>query len=387
MSATPGCALAVLTADCAPVALASPEGVFGVAHAGWRGLVAGVLERTVDAMRALGATEIGAVLGPCIRAECYEFGPADLDRVAARLGDGVRATTAVGRARPRPARRRCGPPSAAAGVDRRRRRRRLHRLLARPLLLAGPGRAAAPGDGGVAMTPRRAVTIDPADVAVRLSAVRRRIAAAGGDDRRIRIVAVTKGFGPDAVRAAVAAGLADVGENYAEELAGQGAPTPSAATTAGGVAAGTSSAGSSATRCKRLAAARAPVAGASTGPPPGEEIARRAPGARVLVQVNVSGEPQKNGCALADAPRARRRAAVPRPRRRRPDGGRARRARRTAPGPASGSWPRMADRLGLPERSMGMTDDLEVAVEEGSTMVRVGRALFGPRSVPTDLRR
>ena len=47
----------------------------------------------------------------------------------------------------------------------------------------------------------------------------------------------------------------------------------------------------------------------------------------------------------------------------------------------------MADRLELPERSMGMTDDLEVAVEEGTTMVRVGRALFGPRSVPTDLRR
>src|SRR5438876_12396346 len=40
-----GCALAVLTADCAPVALASPQGVLGVAHAGWRGLEAGVLEQ------------------------------------------------------------------------------------------------------------------------------------------------------------------------------------------------------------------------------------------------------------------------------------------------------------------------------------------------------
>jgi uncharacterized pyridoxal phosphate-containing UPF0001 family protein len=36
----------------------------------------------------------------------------------------------------------------------------------------------------------------------------------------------------------------------------------------------------------------------------------------------------------------------------------------------------------LPERSMGMTDDLEVAVQEGATMVRVGRALFGPRPAP-----
>ncbi|MCA1693059.1 MAG: alanine racemase [Actinobacteria bacterium] len=47
----------------------------------------------------------------------------------------------------------------------------------------------------------------------------------------------------------------------------------------------------------------------------------------------------------------------------------------------------IADQLGLPERSMGMTDDLEVAVQEGTTMVRVGRALFGARPVPSDLRR
>ncbi|MDP8938423.1 MAG: polyphenol oxidase family protein [Actinomycetota bacterium] len=91
-----GCALAVLTADCAPVALSSPEGVIGVAHAGWMGLLAGVLERTVDRMRALGASEVAAVVGPCIRAECYEFGTEHLDRVAARLGEGVRGTSATG---------------------------------------------------------------------------------------------------------------------------------------------------------------------------------------------------------------------------------------------------------------------------------------------------
>ena len=61
-----GAALAVLTADCAPVALASPEGVLGVAHAGWRGLRAGVVEATVTTMRRLGATRIEAVLGPCV---------------------------------------------------------------------------------------------------------------------------------------------------------------------------------------------------------------------------------------------------------------------------------------------------------------------------------
>jgi hypothetical protein len=42
----------------------------------------------------------------------------------------------------------------------------------------------------------------------------------------------------------------------------------------------------------------------------------------------------------------------------------------------------LADRLDLPVRSMGMTDDLEVALSEGSTMVRLGRALFGPRASP-----
>ena len=93
----PGCALAVLTADCAPVALASPEGVIGVAHAGWRGVAAGVVEATVAEMRALGATEVSAAVGPCIHPGCYEFGAAELDEVAARLGDVVRATTSDGR--------------------------------------------------------------------------------------------------------------------------------------------------------------------------------------------------------------------------------------------------------------------------------------------------
>jgi uncharacterized pyridoxal phosphate-containing UPF0001 family protein len=46
---------------------------------------------------------------------------------------------------------------------------------------------------------------------------------------------------------------------------------------------------------------------------------------------------------------------------------------------------RLADELGLPERSMGMTDDLEAAVAAGTTMVRVGRALFGERARPSPL--
>ncbi|HEY2302868.1 MAG TPA: polyphenol oxidase family protein [Acidimicrobiales bacterium] len=96
VSDVPGVALAVLTADCAPVGLVSAEGVIGVAHAGWRGLVAGVIEAAVEAMRGLGATEIGAVVGPCIHPECYPFGAADLDAVAVRLGPVVRADCASG---------------------------------------------------------------------------------------------------------------------------------------------------------------------------------------------------------------------------------------------------------------------------------------------------
>jgi len=92
----PGCALAVLSADCAPVALASPEGVIGVAHAGWVGVGEGVIEATVAEMRALGASGVEAIIGPCIRPGCYPFGEADLARVAGHLGDSVRSTSAAG---------------------------------------------------------------------------------------------------------------------------------------------------------------------------------------------------------------------------------------------------------------------------------------------------
>ena len=50
---------------------------------------------------------------------------------------------------------------------------------------------------------------------------------------------------------------------------------------------------------------------------------------------------------------------------------------------AFGTLGRLADRLGLEERSMGMSDDLEAAVAAGSTMVRIGRALFGDRPTAT----
>jgi hypothetical protein len=110
----------------------------------------------------------------------------------------------------------------------------------------------------------------------------------------------------------------------------------------------------------------------------GEAIARRTPGASVLVEVETSGRPGRNGCVPDDVPglvrglvalgldvRGLMVVAPPGP----PEVARA--AFRTTAG--------LAADLGLEELSMGMSGDLDVALEEGSTMVRVGRALFGPR--------
>ena len=73
VTSTPGLALGVITADCAPVLFADATGtIIGAAHAGWRGAFLGVLEATVAAMRALGAAEIRATIGPCIHQNSYE---------------------------------------------------------------------------------------------------------------------------------------------------------------------------------------------------------------------------------------------------------------------------------------------------------------------------
>lgn len=70
--------LAVRAADCLPVLLVDPvNGVIGAAHSGRRGLYAGVVPATVDAMRGLGAESITAVLGPYACGRCYEV-PAEM---------------------------------------------------------------------------------------------------------------------------------------------------------------------------------------------------------------------------------------------------------------------------------------------------------------------
>jgi len=92
----PGNCLAILTADCASVALATPEGVFAAVHVGWRGLLAGVVERTLTALSAVGASEVSAGIGPCIHPCCYRFEAPEVDLLAERYGEEVRALTSRG---------------------------------------------------------------------------------------------------------------------------------------------------------------------------------------------------------------------------------------------------------------------------------------------------
>jgi pyridoxal phosphate enzyme (YggS family) len=214
-------------------------------------------------------------------------------------------------------------------------------------------------------------------VASRVAEVRARIDELARG-RTVRIVAVTKGFGSEAVDAAVAAGVPDIGENYAQEL----------------IAKASSGAGGGAVRWHFIGAVQrnkvahlAPfVAVWQTvdRPAVAEAIAGHSPGATALVQVNLTGAPRRAGCAWDDVD-----VVV----------GAARQAGLTVVGlmgigpegpPAPELFHRLAataERLGLVEVSMGMSADYEVAVAEGSTMVRLGTVLFGPRPVQPDLRR
>ena len=86
VTATPGLALAVLTADCQPVLMGdSRAGVVAAVHAGWRGALAGVLEAALDAMESVGAhrEDVAAVIGPAISQRAYEVGPDLFDDILA----------------------------------------------------------------------------------------------------------------------------------------------------------------------------------------------------------------------------------------------------------------------------------------------------------------
>ena len=99
VTAAPAAVLALLTADCAPVVVVG-DGAVGVAHAGWRGIAAGVIGEVADAVRALardsGRAGVRAVVGPVIRPSAYEFGPAELAEVSRAVGCDVSGVTAWG---------------------------------------------------------------------------------------------------------------------------------------------------------------------------------------------------------------------------------------------------------------------------------------------------
>jgi hypothetical protein len=216
-----------------------------------------------------------------------------------------------------------------------------------------------------------------AAVADRVAEARSRILATAPDPSRVRLVAVTKGFGPDAVRAALSAGVTDIGENYADELVGK-AEALAAAGSGSGAAPRWHFLGA----VQRNKVARlAPLVDCWQGVSRIEEgraIARRRPGASILVQVDVVGGQGRNGCRPGEVPDL---VASLRDEQLEVSG-----LMTIGPqGPPEAARPafalvrELATDLGVPECSMGMTDDMDVALAEGSTMVRLGRALFGER--------
>ena len=209
-------------------------------------------------------------------------------------------------------------------------------------------------------------------VAERLATVRDRIERTGQDPTTITIVAVTKGLGPEACEEALAAGLTILGENRVHE----------GVTKMEQVKAGAwHLIGHLQTNKAKLAAERFAMIQSVDSARLAEAIARADPRKQVLVEVNVSREPQKSGAdpdaamdlitRIAGLLDLKGLMAMG------PSAG--------DPTPAFAELRRLRDeaeqRLGkpLPILSMGMSGDFEAALAAGSTMLRLGQVLFGPR--------
>ncbi len=213
--------------------------------------------------------------------------------------------------------------------------------------------------------------IDSVVVAHNANAIRKRIAAAGGT--HVTLIAVTKTFGVDAVRAAVDAGCSAIGENYAQELIGKVAEWPEDVALPE-----IHFIGRLQSNKIRMLAPHVDVWQTVDRVTIVDALARRAPGARIFVQVNVESDPAKGGCTPGDTPAIVSHAAD--------QGlvveglmtiGRQGSVEEVSAGFAH--LRALADGLGLVGCSMGMSGDLEAAVAAGATHVRVGSALFGPR--------
>jgi pyridoxal phosphate enzyme (YggS family) len=214
---------------------------------------------------------------------------------------------------------------------------------------------------------------DSTGIAARFREVSAQVAAAAGAAGRpsdaVTLIVVTKTVAVEDVQRAIEAGAVDLGENRAQELVEKAvalAATPARWHFIGRLQ-----------RNKvRAAAPHVALWQSIDRDDLAAEVGRRAPGAAVLVQVNVAGEAQKGGCDPAGAP-----ALV--------DACRAHGCRVEGlmtvppalgdPRPVFARLRRMTDDLGLRVCSMGMSGDFEAAIAEGSTMVRVGSAIFGPR--------
>lgn len=222
-----------------------------------------------------------------------------------------------------------------------------------------------------------------AQIEVAAAAVRSRIADAGGDPERVRLLAVTKGHSAAAVAASAAAGLLDVGESYVQELVAKAFALESRSALEGVEPPQVRwhLIGRLQRNKVRQAAPHVSLWQSVDRLSLAGEIAQRAPGAAVLVQVDLTQREGRGGCPPERVPavvegcrdlglEVRGLMAI---------------GRQGAPEAARAGFRvvrELADRLELEERSMGMSGDLEAAVAEGSTMIRVGTALFGPRSGP-----
>ena len=212
----------------------------------------------------------------------------------------------------------------------------------------------------------------PDAIRERLSALEQRIRVAGGDPEKIRILAVSKTFPAAAVSAAREVGFREFGENYADELVAKARAFPDDASLRwhfiGAI---------QRNKLARLVPVTAVFEGV-TRIEEGRDIARRAPGARIFVEVDATGLVNRPGVAIGEAEKLVDEL-------RRFDLDVAGLMTVAAPGPPASTESifvrvaGLARDLGLAECSMGMSDDLELAVGAGSTEIRIGTALFGPR--------
>ncbi len=210
----------------------------------------------------------------------------------------------------------------------------------------------------------------------RIAMVRERIAAAakraGRDPATVTLVGASKTVEPQRLRRALDAGLIDLGENRAQELLAKAPVLAEARYAPRWHFVGRLQRNKVASLVSYVTLWHSVDRAAL-----GDVIARRAPAAAVLVEVNLGDEPQKGGVAPAGAA-----ALVDHLR------GLGLSVDGLMTVPPLGTDPRrafarlrdLAGDLGLAGLSMGMSDDYEIAVEEGATIVRVGRAIFGPRN-------